>query len=38
MLSGAILGPLIGLWHGGLLILLCAATGQLEMSNRPIEN
>jgi hypothetical protein len=32
MLSGAILGALIGLWHGGLLILLCPATGQLEMS------
>jgi hypothetical protein len=27
MLSGAILGVLIGLWLGGLLILLCAATG-----------
>jgi len=27
MLSGAILGALIGLWQGGLLILLCAATG-----------
>jgi len=27
MLSGAILGALIGLWQGGLLIPLCAATG-----------
>jgi len=27
MLSGAILGALIGLGRGGLLILLCAATG-----------
>jgi hypothetical protein len=27
MLSGAILGALIGLWQGGLLILLCAPTG-----------
>jgi hypothetical protein len=26
MLSGAMLGALIGLWQGGLLILLCAAT------------
>jgi hypothetical protein len=30
MLSGAILDALIGLWQGGLLILLCAATGHCK--------
>jgi hypothetical protein len=33
MLSGAILGALIGLWQGGLLILLCAATGHWKWAN-----